>query len=359
MEKYAALILASGKGLRFGGAASAASEVSREASEVSREASRESRATSGGGNAATKACDTAANAKSANSCGLDANTSAALPKQFIEIDSKPIILHSLNAFCSCGVFSSIVVVVSAKDEEYWLSLCKKFNIDSSLVRHCIGGSTRFESVFNGLKFLSKLQDPAEKCFVAVHDGVRPLVKPSFICSCLDFAKTNGNAIPCLVPSESFRIMAEAAGGEAGGGRGGTSASWGGSENGCGFSAAGGEAAAGGAAVLGSSESNETRTSDDWAAAAHKSVQTSKIINRDLLRSIQTPQIARLATLLAAFKKASLCPSQEIFTDEASVLEYYGEKISLCQGQRDNIKITYPEDYEICAYLLQKKNNSPL
>ena len=63
------------------------------------------------------------------------------------------------------------------------------------------------------------------------------------------------------------------------------------------------------------------------------------IDRSTLRAVQTPQIFDAATLRAAYDT----PFNPAFTDDASVVEHMGERVSLCDGERFNIKITTPED----------------
>ena len=63
------------------------------------------------------------------------------------------------------------------------------------------------------------------------------------------------------------------------------------------------------------------------------------IDRSTLRAVQTPQIFDAATLRAAYDT----PFSPAFTDDASVVEHMGERVSLCEGERFNIKITTPED----------------
>lgn len=74
------------------------------------------------------------------------------------------------------------------------------------------------------------------------------------------------------------------------------------------------------------------------------------ISRDDLFLIQTPQTFQLSQLRTAY----LQPFNKDFTDDASVAELAGFKISLVAGERSNIKITYPQDLEMASFLLQKK-----
>ena len=75
---------------------------------------------------------------------------------------------------------------------------------------------------------------------------------------------------------------------------------------------------------------------------------SKIIDRSALRIVQTPQVFNATILHRAYKQ----DFSSTFTDDASVVEAIGEKITLCEGERGNIKITTPEDMIIATALLE-------
>lgn len=78
----------------------------------------------------------------------------------------------------------------------------------------------------------------------------------------------------------------------------------------------------------------------------------KALNRDLVYLIQTPQTFQVLQL----KKAYQQPFRNDFTDDASVVEYSGYGINLIEGERSNLKITYPIDLTIASMLLQKKGS---
>jgi 2-C-methyl-D-erythritol 4-phosphate cytidylyltransferase len=71
------------------------------------------------------------------------------------------------------------------------------------------------------------------------------------------------------------------------------------------------------------------------------------VQREHLRIVQTPQVFRAARIMEAYEKAP----HDRFTDDATVLELLGEKICLVEGNRENIKITYPGDLAIAEALL--------
>jgi len=120
-----------------------------------------------------------------------------IPKQFIEIQGKPILMHTIEAFLAYDASLQIILVLPLAQINYWNELCAKQNFT---VRHkiVVGGETRFQSVKNGL---SAVNSPT---LVAVHDGVRPLVSAETIARCFDEAERNGNAIPVVELVDSIR-----------------------------------------------------------------------------------------------------------------------------------------------------------
>ncbi len=121
-----------------------------------------------------------------------------IPKQFVELEGKPILMHSINAFYKFQKNMEIIVVLPEQQIDFWLSLCKNnsFNIEHRIVN---GGKTRFESVKNGLDTVQLSQN-----LIAVHDGVRPLVSQKTIDRCFQKTQASGNAIPAILPVDSIR-----------------------------------------------------------------------------------------------------------------------------------------------------------
>jgi len=78
----------------------------------------------------------------------------------------------------------------------------------------------------------------------------------------------------------------------------------------------------------------------------KGDQQSKVLNRADLVLVQTPQVFEIGQLRKAYQQSY----QAKFTDDASVVEKAGFKINLVEGERNNLKITYPEDLELASYL---------
>jgi 2-C-methyl-D-erythritol 4-phosphate cytidylyltransferase len=203
---------------------------------------------------------------------------AEIPKQFLELAGRPVLMHTIERFKAFNEGIEIITVLPENQLRFWIDLQKKhsFSILHTLVK---GGSNRFFSVRNGLKFVNA---PG---IVAIHDGVRPFVSIDTIKRCFESAEKFGNAIPAISPTESLRIVTD---------------------------------------------------------------QGSVPVNRFSVKQIQTPQVFNSGLIKAAYRQ-DYC---EEFTDDATVLEKTGEKINIIEGNRENIKITNPEDLLISTALLQ-------
>ena len=120
-----------------------------------------------------------------------------LPKQFIPLHGKPVLMHTIEAFYKWNPEACLLIVIPQEHENYWKMLCKELNFD---VPHRVvyGGETRFHSVRNGLR------EVKSEGLIAVHDGVRPFISQEVISSCFNAAETFGAAIPVVPMIESVR-----------------------------------------------------------------------------------------------------------------------------------------------------------
>jgi 2-C-methyl-D-erythritol 4-phosphate cytidylyltransferase len=199
-----------------------------------------------------------------------------VPKQFMLLKNKPILMHTLEKFYRYDNKIELRLALPSSEFDYWKKLCAEYNFN---IKHLLfeGGKHRFDSVKNSLK------DILSPSLVAIHDGVRPLVSLKTITNCFDLAEKKGAAIPVLKLTESIRKIT---------GEGSVS------------------------------------------------------MERNLFRSVQTPQVFQSEIILNAYNT----PYKESFTDDASVVENYGKEIFLAEGNEENIKITSPNDLLIAEVL---------
>ena len=123
---------------------------------------------------------------------------AKMPKQFLELAGKPILMHTLEKFRATDPSIEIILALPENQIDFWEGLFHKYQV--SKPRHTIvkGGKTRFHSVQNALKLVK------QQGVVAIHDGVRPLVSSETIKRCFADAEEKGNAIPVVEVVDSLR-----------------------------------------------------------------------------------------------------------------------------------------------------------
>lgn len=126
-----------------------------------------------------------------------------LPKQLIELNGKPVLMHTIEKFHRFDATIQLIAALPKSQQELWKELCSKhgFAISHKTVN---GGITRFHSVKNALA------EVGNEGLVAVHDGVRPLVSNATIKRCFDAAMLYGAAIPVIPLSDSVREVTEIA-----------------------------------------------------------------------------------------------------------------------------------------------------
>lgn len=122
-----------------------------------------------------------------------------IPKQFLPIEGKPILMHTIEAFRKALPDGKIVLVLPKAQHDYWHELCREHRFPSPrLITE--GGETRFHSVRNGLALL-----PDDKeAVVGVHDGVRPFVSAETIRRCYKAASEGQAAVPVVPIVETIR-----------------------------------------------------------------------------------------------------------------------------------------------------------
>lgn len=133
--------------------------------------------------------------------GKGLRMNAEIPKQFLEINHLPILMHTLNAFSKYDASIQLILVLPAEQVDFWKELCHKhaFSISHTIV---CGGDSRFDSVKNGLDAVKV------HSMVAVHDGVRPLVSKDTIARCFEQVYLYGAVIPTVELVDSIRQLTD-------------------------------------------------------------------------------------------------------------------------------------------------------
>lgn len=122
-----------------------------------------------------------------------------LPKQFLLLNGKPVLMYSIEQFYKHDQDTKIIVVLHPSYLSMWVQLCNRhsFYIAHQVVK---GGETRYQSVKNGLDTIKG------EGLVAVHDAARPLASVSLIDSCFKAAMDKGSAIPGIPVNETVRMI---------------------------------------------------------------------------------------------------------------------------------------------------------
>lgn len=203
-----------------------------------------------------------------------------LPKQFIEVAGKPVLMHTIEQFYAYNEDVRLIIVLPEQQQLTWRNLCQKYKFT---IFHMVvtGGATRFGSVKNGLAMVHG------DGLVAVHDGVRPFISTKIIKETYQAASEHGAAVVAVSPKDSVREI---------------------------------------------------------------NANGSKAVPRINYKLVQTPQCFQVALLRKAYEQ----PESDHFTDDASVVEKLGEKITLVEGSYRNIKITTPEDLILAEAFAKKE-----
>lgn len=207
-----------------------------------------------------------------------------VPKQFLPLDGRPVLMHTIDRFREVFPDMHIIVVLPQGQHDYWHDLCRRHHLEGGFLT-APGGDTRFHSVLNGLNAI-----PADvsEGLVGVHDGVRPFVSRDTLRRCYEEAARSGTAVPVVPVVETLRHV---------------------------------------------SPDGESMT-----------------VPRGDYRLVQTPQVFSLALLRRAYRQ----PYAPHFTDDASVVEALGERITLVEGNRENIKLTTPADLLLAKGIMEAR-----
>jgi 2-C-methyl-D-erythritol 4-phosphate cytidylyltransferase len=202
-----------------------------------------------------------------------------IPKQFLEIKGKPVIVWTIERFISFDPHIQIVIVLPESHILFWQDLVARFPLVKK-VTITAGGISRFHSVINGLSLVKSSN------LVGIHDAVRPLVSEATLERCYNEAEKGGSAIPVIDSEDSLRKL---------------------------------------------------------------SMNGSSTIDRSLIKRVQTPQVFLAEKIITAYENCL----NKTHTDDASVYEAYYGRVKLVEGNKENLKITYPADIIYAEMMLGK------
>lgn len=219
----------------------------------------------------------------------------ALPKQFLKLHGKEIIIYTLEHFQNHPDIDGVVIACVADWIPYLKNIVKAYGIHK--VRDIVsGGRTGQESIYYGLKAADKRYG-TDNTIVLIHDGVRPLIEERTITECITCTKENRSAITVGPVVETIIRI------------------------------------------------NEEQYVQD-------------VIERSECLVARAPQTFYLEDILQAHNMA-LQDDKKNFIDSASLMKYYGYPLATIQGPVENIKITTPMDFYIFRALYEVRENSQL
>lgn len=213
-----------------------------------------------------------------------------LPKQYMNIGGKPIIIHTLEKFCLYDSFEEIIIACPKQWLEHTRGLVSKYISDEEKISVIEGGEVRNETIVNSINFIGEKYGIDEETVVVTHDAVRPFVTYKMINDNILAAKDFG-ACDTVIPATDTIVVSE------------------------------------------------------------DGVFISDIPNRAKIYQGQTPQSFKAKRFMELYENTEE-DVKSILTDAAKVFTLNGEKVHLINGETFNIKITYPYDIAVAEALLK-------
>lgn len=130
--------------------------------------------------------------------GKGTRIKSVVPKQFLELNGLPILMHTINAFFRYSKNVKVILVLPKDDIPFWKTLVEKYKYDKPFTLQ-EGGESRFQSVKKGLEKIST------EGLVAIHDGVRPLISEDIIGASYRLAAVHKSAVAAVRLKESIRV----------------------------------------------------------------------------------------------------------------------------------------------------------
>lgn len=222
--------------------------------------------------------------------------SKSIPKQFLMVHGKPIIVHTIEKFNNCEKIDKIIVVCIESRLDYMKELTIKYNLNK-VTDIVAGGKSGQESIFNGLKQINNKYGIKDNDIVLIHDGVRPVIDNDTIINNINCVINNGSAITVAKSVET---------------------------------------------VLLSDGNNEM----------------SSIMDRNKCLLGRAPQSFYLKDIYNSHLKA-INDNNYSFIDSAMLMKHYGYTLHTVMGPSENIKITTPIDFFLFRAILDAKEDEQI
>jgi 2-C-methyl-D-erythritol 4-phosphate cytidylyltransferase len=131
--------------------------------------------------------------------GRSSRIGGAVSKQFMSIGELPVLVHTLSVFQTIEQITEILVVCRDRELTECRSMLRQYQLDK--IKDVIaGGSTRQESVYNGVR---QVADESE--ITVVHDGARPFVTQDIVCRCIEAARLHGAACAAVRVKDTVKV----------------------------------------------------------------------------------------------------------------------------------------------------------
>ncbi len=213
-----------------------------------------------------------------------------LPKQFLELDGKPIIVHTIEKFLLTKEFDKIFIATPQKWVLHTQDILKKFNIDDQRIEVIQGGTDRNETIMNIIDNIEKDKSIKEEDVIVTHDAVRPFLTRRIIKENIEFVLEN-KAVDTVIPAIDTIIT---------------------SKNG--------------------------RDIDS-------------IPVRNEMYQGQTPQSFNIKSLKENYNKLS-DDNKKVLTDACKIMVVSNQNVKLVDGELYNIKITTPYDLKVANSIIK-------
>lgn len=216
---------------------------------------------------------------------------ACVPKQFLPLGNKPVIIHTAEKFCKMKEFEKILILCSQDRKDYTKKLLSEYLPEEKRTVVLCGGDDRNGTLMKGIEYIEENPGLDENTVVVTHDAVRPFVTERMIRESIGFAKDYGAC--CAVIPETDTVI----------------------------------------------ESKDGKTS-------------SAVPDRSELFRAQTPQSFKAELFKDCISRLT-AEEKSTLTDACKIFTLCGHKVHLFSGDTRNIKITYPLDLKIAEVILNE------